>query len=75
MNIFQWQGILTPILLNDGLSPNNNNNNNSINRCISIKVPDGWDVLFDEGRGGPCLHFWFKSSNFLAARQICVRIC
>ena len=23
--------------------------------------------------GGPCLHFWFKSSNFLGARLIRVR--
>ena len=29
------------------------------------------DVLFDERGGGvACLHFWFKSSNFLAASLI-----
>ena len=31
---------------------------------------EGRDFLFDEGRGSPFLHFWFKSSNFLAARLI-----
>ena len=31
---------------------------------------EGRDFLFDEGRGSPFLHFWFKSFNFLAARLI-----
>ena len=30
---------------------------------------DGGDGTFDVG-GWACLHFWFKSSNFLAARLI-----
>ena len=37
---------------------------------LKIVKGDGGDVLFDERVGGPCLRIWFKSSNFLAARQI-----
>ena len=33
---------------------------------------DGGVGMFDVG-GGACLHFWFKSSNFLATRLISVR--
>ena len=35
-----------------------------------LEKGDGGVGTFDVGRGGEgCLHFWFKSSNFLGARQ------
>ena len=40
-------------------------------KCIWIieyLIGDGRDGIFDVRKGGgACLHFWFKSSNFLAA--------
>ena len=35
-----------------------------------VSKGDGGVGTFDVGGEGPCLHFWFKPSNFLGARLI-----
>ena len=44
-----------------------------MNLIFTIYKGDGGVGTFDVGGWGACLHFWFKSSNFLGARLIRVR--